>query len=277
MIQIYTYIDYRKFLSDILKEKKDEKKRFSHRSILKKMGITSTGYIANVISGKSTLSIKNTVVLGRILNLSKMEITYFKKLIYFAKAKTIEEKNDCFEQIMVYRKRKMKFLDDDQLSLFKEWYVVVIREILHTYDFKDDYLELARMVKPSVTVKDAKYAISLLENIKLIEKNDEGIYKPIDKALSTGDEIQSFHVSNFQSKMLNLAQFSLKKTSSEDRDISGLTLSISREKFRIIKEELQEFRKKILQIASEETDPEQVFRCDLHLFPVSNRSEKKKL
>ncbi len=277
MVLIYSYIDYRKFLSDFLKEKKIENKKYSHRSILQRMGISSTGYLANVIAGKSSLSIKNATVLGRILNLSKAEITYFKKLIYFTKAKAIEEKNDYFEQIMVYRKRKMKFLENDQLSLFKEWYTAIIREILHTCEFKDDYYALAHLVKPHITVKDAKNAIASLEEMKLIQRNEGGVYKPVDNAITTGDEIQSFHVSNFQVKMLNLAQFALQNIASEERDMSGLTLSISREKFYLIKEELQEFRKKILQIAAEESEPEQVFRCNFNLFPVSNRSEKKKL
>lgn len=274
MIQIYSYLDYRKYLKDVFKEKKKENKNFSHRSVLLRMNIKSTGYLANILSGKRSINISTTVKLGRILNMSKAEINYFKKLVYFDRSKSIEEKNDHFEQIMIFRKRKIKFLDDEQLSLFSRWYMVLIRELMHCYDFDGDYYALAKLIKPHITMSEAKKAIELLEKINLIVKDDNGIYKPVDNVITTGDEIHSFHVTNFQVKMIELAKFALENIASEDRDISGLTLSISHEKFQLIKGEIQEFRKKISQIAADDSNPEQVYRCNFQFFPIFNNLKK---
>ena len=275
MITLYTYIDYRKYLSNVLENKRAEDKKFSHRYVLKRMGITFSGYLSNVISGKNCFSIKDAVSLGRILDLSSAEIEYLKKLIYFSKAKTVEEKNIYFKQIMDFRKRRVSFLKKDQLSLYSEWYTVVIREILHTFNFTGNYAALARMVRPKISASEAKKSIQSLEKMGLVEKNSDGVYKPVNRAITTGDQISSFHVKNFHRKMVNLAEFAIEKTPSAERDISALTLSISEERFDIIRDEIQEFRKKILQIAEEETNPEQVFQCNFHLFPVSNKSEEK--
>lgn len=280
MATLYTYIDYRKYLSKALEDKRAEDKRaedkkFSHRYVLKRMGITSSGYLSNVISGKNCFSIKDAVSLGRILNLSRAEIEYFKKLIYFSKAKTVEEKNVYFKQIMDYRKRRVSFLQKDQLSLYSEWYTVVIREILHTCNFTGNYATLAKMVRPKISVSEAKKSIQSLEKMGLVEKNSDGVYKPVNRAITTGDQINSSHVKNFHRKMVNLAEFAIENTSSLERDISSLTLSVSEERFDVIRDEIQEFRKKILQIAEEETNPERVFQCNFHLFPVSNKLEGK--
>ncbi len=274
MIQIYSYLDYRKFLKDIFKEKKAENKNFSHRSVLLRMNIGSTGYLANILSGNRGLNITNAVKLSSVLGLSKAEINYFKKLIYFDRARTIEEKNDYFEQIMIYRKRKVKYLDEGQLTLFSRWYMVLIRELMHCYDFDGDYSTLANILKPHITISEAKKAVELLETLKLINKNENGIYKPVDNVITTGDEVHSFHVTNFQVKMIDLAKFALENITAEERDISGVTMSLSREKFQLIKEEIREFRKKLSQIAADDHEPEQVYRCNFQFFPVFNTLKK---
>ena len=53
MIVIFNYLDYRKFIKDIFIEKKKVSKNFSHRAVLQRMGISSTGYIANVMALQS--------------------------------------------------------------------------------------------------------------------------------------------------------------------------------------------------------------------------------
>jgi len=270
MTLIYNYLDYREFLRSLLKDKKAENPKFSHRYILRRMNIASSGYLLNVIAGKSSLNIQRVAQIGGILNLSRGEVNYFRKLVYFDKAKTVDEKNDYYQQIMDHRKRKVTLLSGEQFSLFSEWYFVVIREILHVVNFKDDYGALARMVTPSVTKSEAKKAIASLESLRLIARNDEGFFKPVDKAIATGDEITVHEVCRYQAKMITLAQFALESVPLKHREISGLTLSISDDKFQLIKSEIQEFRKKILQIASNDPKPERVFRCNFHLFPVSD-------
>lgn len=268
-VSIYDYLNYCNFLRDIFQAKKGEKKSFSHRAVLQRMGVTSSGYLANVISGKSSLSIEGATKLSKIFNLNKAETSYFKKLIYFHKAKTIDEKNDIFKQLIAFRKRELKLLEKDQLFLFSEWYIIVIRELMHFCNINDDYSALAKMLSPPVSSREAQKAVDTLKKMGLIKKNSEGYYKPVDKAITTGDEVDSFHVVNFQLKMIEIVKECYSRINSEERDISGLTLSISKEKFKLIKEEIQEFRKRLLQIAVDDQEPQQVIRCNFQIFPVT--------
>ncbi len=56
MVNIYDYMNYRDFLRDYLNYKKEKNRSFTHREILKKMGINSTGFLSNIFSGKKNLN-----------------------------------------------------------------------------------------------------------------------------------------------------------------------------------------------------------------------------
>lgn len=273
MIEIYNYINYRQFLKDFFEEQKTQAETLTQRAILQKMGISSSGFLANVLSGKNSLTIEQVKCLAGILKLSENEARYFKYMVYFDKAKAADEKNDFFETLNSLRRKKLRKLNKSQLSLFTKWYYVVIRELLNFYRLRDDFAMLARMVNPRIKPTEAEEAISALEQMGFIKKDENGYYRQTDTAISTGDEVQSFLVAKFQLSMMDLGKRALEKVPVEERDISGLTLTLSPESFKLIKAEIQEFRKRISRIAVDEQSPIQVFRCNFQMFPVSQKSE----
>ena len=109
MADIYNYYDYREFLRDFIPEEKKKNKSLSQRKIHQQLGISpSSGFIANVLSGKQHFTMAQAVKLAEILNLASDHTLYFKSMLSFARAKSIEEKNRCFEAMNVMRKRKLK-------------------------------------------------------------------------------------------------------------------------------------------------------------------------
>lgn len=274
MKSIYEYMDYRLYLKDVLAWKKKENPSFSHRMILSKMKVSSSGFLCNVINSKSNLTIKHIEQLSSILRLSTIEANYFKLLLYFSKAKTLSEKNDFFQQIIKYRKRKNKFLKDEYLTLFSKWYYPVIRELITYVEFNGDFSLLARKVEPPIRAYEAKEAVKTLLELGLIEVDSKGLYQQSETSLTTGDEVKSLHVANYQMKMIDLSKRAIEKVSPEKRDISGVTLSISQGKFELLKQEFQKFRKKIVQIAvDDDIISDKVVRCNLQLFPLSREVE----
>ena len=55
----------------------------------------------------------------------------------------------------------------------------------------------------------------------------------------------------------------------EERNFSGVTMGVSRESYARIVDVLNECRKKIIAIAGEENNVEQVYRVNLQLFPLT--------
>lgn len=274
MKTIYSYLNYRDFLRDIIDKMKDENPAFSHRMILSKIGVSSSGFFCNVISGRCNLTVNQIEKLSDIFNLSASEKHYFKLLLYFSKAKSVSEKNDFYGQLIKYRKQKHKSLANEELTLFSKWYYPVIREIINYTDFVDDFSWLARQVSPPLRVHEAKKAIKTLCELELIKQDSDDFYRQQDAVLSTGNEVKSLHVVNYQMSMIDLAKKAIEKVKPKERDISGVTLSISNEKFQLLKLEYQNFRKKIIQIATNDTlKADRVVRCNLQLFPLSKRNK----
>lgn len=272
-LSIYDYLSYRDYIRDYLKMKKEQNPHYSQRVLLRKMDISSSGFIANVIAGRSNFTVEQATLFTKIVQFNVRETKYFKLLLYFAKAKNSAEKNDFFQQILSYRKLHFKKLSRDELSLFKKWYYVVIRELLNFYEFSDDYEALAQQVEPSISVGEAKNAIAELEYMGLIKKDEKGIYRQSEAALSTGDEVQSLYVANYQRDMFDLGKASLETVEAAERDLSGLTITVSDEKFSLIKDEIQNFRKRVLQIAIDDDNPNRVMRCNFQIFPVTKKVE----
>jgi uncharacterized protein (TIGR02147 family) len=270
MPSIYNYFNYREYLHDFFVEQKQFQDKLTHRVILKKMGITSTGFLANVISGKKNMNLEMIKKLGKIINLASKEQRYLVRLVLYTQSKSLEEKKKYLDQLLAMRKSDLTYISDTQFSIFSKWYYVYIRDLLCFYNFKNDYEALAAMLDPPVSPDEAKDAIKDLEKMGFIEKDEKGFYRPLEKIISSGDETHSVQLANFQLTTMDLAKRSLKKHPAEKRDISFVTLTLSSETFLKVKSEVQAFRKKLLLTAKDESSPDRIYQCNIQLFPVTD-------
>jgi uncharacterized protein (TIGR02147 family) len=273
MTSVFDYQNYRLFLSDFLNDKKQHEKGFSQRDILKKMEISSSGFLSNVLSGRNNLTLTQVAQLGKILKLKKADAAYFEALVLFTQAKTLDEKNIYYSRMVKLHKLKFKSLKKNQLSLFAKWYYAVIRELIYFYTFTGDYKELARMVDPPISPKEAEEAIHELEKIGLIRKESDGIYRQQSGIVTTGDEVRSFHVAKFIMETLKHAERALDMVPPNERDLSVLTLKLSEETMKQMKTEIQMFRKKLLRMAETDSNQNRVYQCNINFFPATKGEE----
>lgn len=273
MISVFDYQNYRLFLSDFLIEKKQQEKGFSQRDILRKMDVNSSGFLSNVLSGRNNLTTTQVATLSKILKLKKAEAAYFEAMVLFTQSKTLEEKNTYYSRMVKLQKSKFKSLKSSQLSLFAKWHYAVIRELIYIHEFSGDYKTLAKMVDPPITPKEAEEAINELEKIGLIKKESNGIYRQKSGIVTTGDEVRSFHVANFLLDTIKHAERALDTVPPNERDMSVLTLKLSKEKTKQIKTEIQMFRKKLLRMAETDSNQQQVYQCNINFFPATKKGE----
>lgn len=269
MIDVYQYLDYRKLLKDMYLEKKALNANFSYRYISLKTGIRSSGYFANILSGKSNISLKLVLKLSQLFGLKRPEAEYFELLVLFNQSKTHDEKNHLFDRILKLKKSKIKTLLPEYYEYFNNWYYVVIREMLDFTPFKDDYASLAQKISPPISAKDAERAIVVLESLGLIQKNAKGIYERVDALVTTGEEVQSTAIVNFQKATLDLAKRSFDAFPKEARDISTLTISISQKNLARIKERIRNVRREILELAKSDPFTDTVYQLEFIAFPVT--------
>jgi uncharacterized protein (TIGR02147 family) len=273
MPSIYNYLNYREYLCDYFAEQKQFQKQLTHRVILKKMGITSTGFLSNVISGKKNLNGEMSKKLGKIINLALRERRYLNNMVAYTQAKSVEEKKKYLDRLLVLRKADLAYMNDGQFSIFSQWYYVYIRDMLCFFDFKDDYQALSARLDPAITPEKAEEAIRELERLGFIEKDNDGFYRPRDRLVTTGDEADSVQLASFQLATMDMAKRSLEKHPAEKRDISFVSMTLSPDTFIKVKSEVQAFRKKLLLMAKNEQKPDRIYQCNIQLFPVTKQPD----
>lgn len=108
-------------------------------------------------------------------------------------------------------------------------------------------------------------------------RNEDGTYRQVDRTLTTGDSnLTSMAVRGFHKKMLDLAKDSLDNVPLDERNTANLVMGITRDQYDQILEEVKEFRRKILAIASSTDSMDRVYSLQMNLFPLSHKIERDK-
>ena len=275
MVDIFQYTDYRKYLSDFYEAEKKRNPHFSHRYVAQKVGFNSSGFFSKILQGKTNISNDFALRFVDFLKLKKHEAEYFSLLVFFNQAKSHADKKRWFEKIVAFSKSKVKIVQVSQFEYFQKWYYVAIRELLKFYEFTGDYQELGKMLNPPVSAAQAKKAIMLLEKLGLIKKEEDGGYVQTDTLMSTGYDVKSVAVNNFLMSTLDLAKESIDRFPKDERDVSALTLSFSKELFTTVHERLKGFRREILELVRNDSKVgEQVYQVNFQIFPLTKYNGK---
>jgi len=277
-INIFEYTDYRRYLSDYYQFQKSHTKVFSYRFFAKKAGLSSSGFYKELIDGKRSLSRALIEKFSDALKHNKKEAEYFECMVYFTEAKTVNERKLYFKMMMgIYESKPYKVLAD-QYEYFSKWYYVAIRELLAFHSYKGDYKALARTLNPPIRPDQAKKAIEILKRLKFIKSNGDGSYGKIEATLTTGSSPQDLNINllniiNFQKTMLSMAQEAYDRHPLKKIDMSTLTLSVSDDTYQMMKEEISDFRKKLLNMAIKDKQPDRLYQLNYNLFPLTKVKE----
>jgi uncharacterized protein (TIGR02147 family) len=275
MNNIFTYTDYRKFLADYYEDRKKQNPGFSYQVFATKAGFPNRGFLYNVITGKKNLSKSSTVKLSQAMKLTASEADYLENLVSLNQAKNMRERNYYFDKLCTIRCNKpglatIRELREEQHVFYSIWYYSAIRSLIDMHPLKDDYAWLAKTVYPPIKPKEAKKAIALLEKLGMIKKNHDGFYEVADKTITAGKEIVQLGLLNFQQQTTQLALKAIEEMPRDKRNISGLTMGISRKTYETICSEIGLFQSRLQVLAEQDKEADNVYQLNFHVFPISN-------
>ena len=274
MKEIVEYTDYRKFIQDYY----DERKRtsaFTWRDFARDAGFSSAVYLKYVCEGKKNLSIAAAGSVANAMGLAGFENTYFVLMVSYAHAKSDVAKRAAFEErCALARAHKVRVLGNEEFDYFKSWKNPVLRELApHMPGAKP--LEMAHACKQKISAAEVSETLDFLVKANLLKKDKSGNYLQTDKSLSMGPvDAVPVAARDMQRQMGEFAVNALDMPLSE-RDMSGLTMGLTRRAYEQIRKEIADFRRRIVAIASEDDETEQVYRLNLQLFPLSERLDRK--
>lgn len=277
MDSIFNYTDYREYLRDYYTHKKAEDSSFSYRSFLAKAGLAGPNFYREVAEGKKNLSRPSIEKFAFALELSKREAQYFTSLVLFNQAKTAAHKQKYFTELSTFERRSaVQKIQKSQYEYFSKWYNVAIREYIHSHRFDGNYEMLVDEIVPRISVRQAQLAVELLEQLGLVKKADDGYYTVTDPIISTGPEINHIGGYTYHKAMLDNSKKALDTFDAESRYFRSMAGSFSDAAYQKIKLELDNARKRILDIIAGDTDEKKVYHIGMQLFPLQRINKKRK-
>ncbi len=275
MEPIYQYTDFRTYLADFYGHMKKTTRFFTYRYFSQKAGFKSPNQLQLIIQGKRSLTEPALFRLCDILKFNQTEIEYFKDLVAYNQAGSLEEKNFYYQRLLGNRKcENIRALEQDQFEYFTKWYHAAIRELAAMPGFKGDENDIAKKLWPQITPAQVRKSISLLERFGLIRKNPDGTFTQTVGGVTVSPEVRSLALVQYHQEMLEISRRALQEHPLEDINVSSVTVGVSKQTYEAMRAELDLFRKKILAMASAEKAPERVYQLNFQLFPLSKKENQ---
>ena len=273
MKPIVEYQDYHAFLSDYYEERK-RTSAFSWREFAKIAGFVSPSYLKDVCSGKTNLS---KVTMGRVaaaIGLVEHEVEYFEALVQCGNAKTDETKKKFLEQMQsMALDHKVRVVDKDAFEYYDSWKNPVLRELAPLMPGAMPG-EIAKVCTQEVSALEVRKSLAFLERAGFLKQVGENIYEQTEKSVEGSKEGLPLAIRSMHREMGNLAVDSLDRFTANERNVTGVTMGIDRETYERIVQELDECRKRITAMAEACKNIKQVYRLNLHFFPLSKEVAK---
>ena len=276
MKDILEYTSYRQYIADYYVDKK-AKSAFTWQEFTRAAGFSSPVHLKYASEGKLNLSDAAALRVAQAMHLAGYEQDYFCEMVWFDNAKTDAEKKDAFGKMLsIADSVKAKIIEGDSFRYFESWKNPVLRELAPAMPGAKP-LALARACRPEITAAEVTETLNFLVKAGLLQKDKDGNYKQTERGVTTGPmEVTPIAVREMHRQMGEFALEAIEGVAQDKRHFSGLTLGITRDAYEKIVQETAEFRKRVITIATQDSGMDEVYRLNVQLFPMTNKSINKK-
>src|SRR5690606_1179391 len=197
------------------------------------------------------------------------EADYFRLLVDYAQGKDPERRQELYRQ-MLFRRNRSSFvrLNPVNSKYYQDYHYPLVRSAIQVLDFRGDYEELARFIRPPVPVATLKKCVRDLCEWGLLNQGRNGRYHPAHKnqepAPSMGDLVKRLN-----REWVVQAADALFAFPREERYIYSALLTVGAGTFAEIQKRIDAFREEIVALAKQEDAPDRVMPFSIQHFPRS--------
>jgi uncharacterized protein (TIGR02147 family) len=256
---------YRRLFKDAYLERRERNPSYSIRAFAKQLEL-SPAFVTLVFQGKRHLSPKIAGRVARKLKWSDQKQKYFLNLIEFENPKTEVSREAAIEQIVKFNRSKLKIhsLNAELFAVISVWYHNAILALLTMKNSKHTVATIAQRLK--LDKLEAEAALYRLKNLGLVQLN--GTEWNASNNLLEIKSIPSEALKSYQSQMLKKAADALRQQSFEEREISGLTITVDTSQLELAKTKIREFKKEMACLL-EGTNATEVYELSIQLFRLT--------
>lgn len=272
--QIHDYLDYRRFLRDALAFEKVQGRIGGHRDVAMFVGLKSPGHITWILQGKRNLVGNALERMIKLVQLTGHDAEYFKLLVGHNDTINPDERRISMARISASQASRKVKPSASAVRYWSHWRHSVVREMIAVGEYrKSDAAMIAKRLQPVATEAEVADSLELLLDLGMIDATSDGRLVRSETILSAGENWTQEAIRGFQRQILELSIRALDSVPREEREISTVTFSVSRERFQKIRTRIQEMRSEILALVRTDLEPEEVYHLAVELFPATSKAK----
>jgi len=267
---LFSYLDYRAYLRDWFTARKAANPRFSHRAFVRRTGQRSPSLLADVIGRRRNLTPALIESFCVAMKLEVDEGRFFALLVALDQSQEPDERNRIWEKIAASRRfQDARRVEGESFRYVSRWYYPAIRELARRPDFVADPAWIAQTLSPRITIAQARGALAALVGLGMLTEVD-GQMQQTEGAVVTPREVAGLAVHNYHQGMLERAMAGIRGFKAAERHYTGVTVCVPESMIPQLKQELNAFAERLLEICDSAPTGERVLQINLNLFPLSN-------
>lgn len=262
------YDDFRVFLKDVYDYRKTLHKKYSYRSLAQELGFEASNFLHLIITGKRNLSLDAIHKIKNHFNWTAQHKKYFHFLVLCNQSNEVTEKQKYKTELEKILGKNRQMLSEDQYAYFSMWYLPVLKELVALKGFVSNLNWISKKLKPRVPEDSLRKGLAILERLNMI-RQIKNKWQQTSEHLTTPIEITSDLIHNYHKQMLELSHNAL-NLPAQVRDVSAMTMSLSKKQFEWLKQRVVDFRDEIQQeLQGMKDDPTLVAQLNIQIFPVT--------
>ena len=270
MKSVLEYKDYHLYMQDYY----DERKRlgaFSWREFCKSAGFSSPNFLKLVCLGESRLGKPKIENVANAMGLVGFEKDYFRVLVTFCNAKKDSVKKAALlEMQKIALEHKVRVVDGEAFQYYESWKYPVLRELVPMMPGANPR-DIADECKEHVSAEEVRDVLDFLVKAGFLKKDGDKVYSQTEQNVIGSKEALPLAIRAMHKEMANMAARAVDRYSPSERHFTGVTLGVNEEAYGRIASELDACCKKVLSIANEYKDLDQVCRINFQFFPVTGK------
>jgi len=274
-LDIYKYDDFRQFLGECYKKKKEENPKYSYRKFAKQAGFTNPGYINDVIKGRRQLSKAALKKIIKVFDIIPADEDFFKLLVEYGQEKKLKNKDSLYKKVLFRRSRSSYTRLNPQLvKYYQDYRYPLLRSAIEVCDFTGNYEKLAKFLNPSLPTNVVIKMVRDLCDWGLVQQKPDGSYVVTSKFVEPPETMAQL-IRQLNRTWISHGEEALSKYTPDERYITSTLMGISRETQQVIREKIETFRSEIFNLIQKDNNPEILLQLSMMYFPKSHIEVKK--
>ncbi len=266
-----SYLDYKLYLKALYAHCKESAAVYSYQKFAEDLGFKATTVMHQIVSGYRPLTVRAAKQIVGVLDLPAAERKYFITLVEFCNAKANSEREIHFQTLQTLKRKTLPDeIDKDLLAYFSQWYNPIIWELIGTKGFQADCHWIAKKIVPHIKPVLVQESLDLLLRLNLITFDAElKTYRQTKDRVTTGHRVKGMALVSYHSSMIDHAKTALTTISGTRRDISGITVGVSEETAKKLRDMIHTFQLQLLDEAERAGSGDEIYQINIQLFPFT--------